>query len=93
MDEQRGGFTGPEDLADLLEEIGMRLHARNRISAGESVYYWHLAEVIRKAGCLARLATTDPALEESFGSGYDTGTIPDEMKEGRFFELLKNQRP
>ena len=93
MEEQEISFNSPEDLAILLEQVGMRLHAKNRISGSESVYYWHLAEVIRKAGLLARLAGTDLAMMVSFGDGYEAGTIPEEQKEDKFLELLKEQRP
>lgn len=93
MEEQVINFHSPEDLAKILEQIGMRLHAKNRMSAGESVYYWHLAEVIRKAGLLARLSMSNPALKESFGDGYNPGTVPEEQKADRFLTLLNEQKP
>ena len=93
MEERNVNFSGPAELADLLEQIGMRLHAKNRIWAGESDYYWHLAEVIRKAGRLALLASTEPELTASFGDGEEAGAIPDEQKADRFLELLKQQTP
>ncbi len=92
MDENSISFQSPAELEAILDQIGLMLHAKNRTSGGESVYYWLLAETIRKAGRLASLAETDAATFESFGGGYRSGDIPENQKEQRFLELLKNQR-
>lgn len=46
-----------DELSTILERIGCRLHAKNRIAAGESETLWFLAETIRKAGQVAKLAS------------------------------------
>ncbi len=43
-------FGSPEELSQLLEQLGLRLHARNRIAGGESDYLWHVAEALRAIG-------------------------------------------
>ena len=89
--ERSSDFRSPEELAELLETIGLKLHAKNRIGGGESGYLWHLAETIRKTGRLAALATNDPNLEELYGNGYKSGSIAEEDQLGHFMSLLKEQ--
>jgi hypothetical protein len=84
-------FGSPEELAELLETIGLKLHAGNRIGGGESGYLWHLAETIRKTGRLATLATNDPNLEELYGNGYEAGSIAHDDQRDHFMSLLKEQ--
>ena len=81
-------FETLEELAGLLEALGLRLHAKNRIAGGESVYLWHLAETIRKTGHLATRFGKEPELHELFGDGYQTGIIPDNEQRNRFLSLL-----
>lgn len=43
MNSDTANFGSLQELAELLEAIGIRLHAKNRISGGESGYLWHRA--------------------------------------------------
>ena len=89
MADQRGTFGSPAELADLLESIGLRLHAKNRIGGGESNYLWHLAETIRGAGRLAAQFGESPAeLRALFGDRHDAGSIPAMEQQGRIFLML-----
>ncbi len=88
MAEGKGAFGSPQELADLLEAIGLRLHAQNRIAGGESNYLWHLAEVIRGAGRLAARFDAED-LGALFGDGYDAGSIPSAEQQDHFLALLK----
>ena len=85
-------FASLDDLAELLERVGMRLHAKNRIAAGESGYLWHLAEVIRATGALARMEQDDPTLRDDFGDGYRSAALSDEEQLARILNLIKDQR-
>jgi len=75
----------------MLEEIGLRLHSKNRMS-GESGFLWLLAETIRKTGRLAVLSKDRSELDALYGDGYDRGTIPDEDQLEHFMALLNEQR-
>ncbi len=90
MKEHTVDFTSPEQLAELLETIGLRLHAKNRIAGGESGYLWHLAEVLRAAGRLAaRLDFEHDEMYALFGNGYEAGTVPAEDQQDHFLGLLR----
>lgn len=90
MTEENGAFGSPKELAELLERIGLRLHAKNRVAGGESNYLWHLAEAIRGMGRLAaRFDAEDEELFEQYGDGYQAGTIPAAERQDRFFALLQ----
>lgn len=91
MTDQTGEFRTREELGDLLENIGLRLHAKNRTAAGESVFLWHLAEALRATGRLALNAISDPELEGQFGNAYQTGSIPTGDELDHFLKLLKEQ--
>jgi hypothetical protein len=82
-------FQTLEKLQGVLEEIGMGLHAKNRIVGGESLFLWHLAEALRATGRLASAANNEPKLEASFGNGYQTGNVPSEVQLDHFLALLK----
>ncbi len=90
---QRGDeFSDLADLSRLLEAIGTRLHAKNRIGGGESNFLWFLAETIRKAGRLADMETRNPETLKSFGDGSQTGSVQYEQLEDLFFQLLRAQK-
>ena len=84
-------FGSPDELAAMLEEIGLRLHSKNRMS-GESGFLWLLAETIRRTGRLALLTDDRSELDVLYGDGYDRGTIPNEDQLEHFIALLNEQR-
>ncbi|WP_324752776.1 hypothetical protein [Roseovarius sp. Pro17] len=84
-------FHTPEELQDLLERIGMRLHAKNRIAGGESVFLWHLAETLRATGRMAVAKTYDPELGGKFEDEYEPGSIPNGDRLKHFMATLKNE--
>jgi hypothetical protein len=84
-------FGSPEELAAMLEEIGLRLHSKNRMGGGESGFLWLLAETIRKTGRLALRTGDRSELDALYGDGYKAGTIPDEDQMEHFMALLKEQ--
>lgn len=55
-------FQSFEELAEILEKIGLSLHAKNRIAGGEDNFVWYLAEAIRSVGQLATRAENEPEL-------------------------------
>ena len=81
-------FESPGELAAMLEEIGLRLHSKNRMGGGESGYLWHLAETIRRTGRLSLLAQDRSELDAIYGDGYTNGSIPDEDQPDHFMALL-----
>jgi hypothetical protein len=81
-------FGSPAELADMLEEIGLRLHSKNRIGGGESQFLWMLAEAIRSTGRLARLSEDRTELDELYGDGYEDGTLSGSEQLAHFNELL-----
>ncbi|MEE4189534.1 MAG: hypothetical protein V2I76_13965 [Roseobacter sp.] len=85
-------FGSPTELADMLEEIGLRLHSKNRIGGGESQFLWMLAEAIRGTGRLARLSEDRNELDELYGDGYRDGTLSGSDQVDHFNALLW-QRP
>jgi hypothetical protein len=90
MKEKDLTFGSPAELADMLEEIGMRLHSRNRMG-GESGYLWTLAEAIRGTGRLARLSEDRAELDGLYGDGYNTGTLSRSEQIDHFNTLLWEQ--
>ena len=88
MNSDTADFRSLEELVELLEAIGLRLHAKNRISGGESGYLWHLAEIIRDAGRMATRANEEPELLALFGDGDQAGSIPEEAQRDHFLSLL-----
>ena len=82
-------FQSIEELAAILEEIGLTLHAKNRIAGGESNFVWHLAEAIRSMSELAASVDNEPDLHRLYGDAYQTGTLVDEAKRDHFFGLLR----
>jgi len=81
-------FRDLHELAEILEALGQHLHTKNRIALGESGYYWHLAETLRKLGRLATLPTEFPTVEEDFGHTYLPGTLAHDEQTRRFLSLL-----
>jgi hypothetical protein len=81
----------PEDLQALLEQIGCRLHAKNRIAGGESNFIWYLAEVLRGAGRLSLRTRDDPELDRLFGDGYGPGSVGGEDALDLFLMLRKSE--
>ena len=84
-------FQSAEELAALLEEIGLSLHAKNRIAAGESNFLWCLAEVIRSVGRLATKAEREPQLHRLYGNAYDPGDLQDEAMLEHFISLIRQE--
>lgn len=87
---EKADFSSPRELADLLETIGLRLHAKNRIAGGESNFLWHLAETIRGAGRLAAQFDEAPQLSALFGDGYKAGSLSVSDQQEHFFRLLRD---
>ena len=92
MNDTNLDFDSNEQLHNMLEQIGLALHAKNRIWGGESSYYWQLAETIRKAGRLATLPLAETQLLENFENDYGAGEDRSHQREERFLNLLKAQR-
>ncbi len=84
-------FRDLHDLAEILETLGLHLHAKNRIALGESGYYWHLAETLRKLGRLATFEIELPAVDEEFGPAYPPGSLAHDEQTRRFLSLLQSQ--
>ncbi|MDU8914167.1 hypothetical protein [Aestuariicoccus sp. MJ-SS9] len=79
-----------EELANLLEEIGLSLHAKNRVAGGESNFVWYLAEGIRSVSQLAARLENDRKLHQLFGDAYHSGTLAEEAEHDYFFALLRD---
>jgi hypothetical protein len=88
---QQPDFKSPEELAELLQAVGRRLHGFNRISGGESGYLWNLAEIIRGCGQLAERFAEDTSLREKYGDGYQRASIPEKEQLGHLLEQLKKE--
>lgn len=56
-------FETPEDLKDVLEKIGLKLHAINRIAGEESKVLWYIAETIRATGRMVLNLEGEPQKE------------------------------
>lgn len=84
-------FGSLEELAAMLEEIGLRLHSKNRIAGGESRYLWLLAETIIKSGRLALVAADDDETRTLYGDGYTDGSIPRNQQLSHFMAALEKQ--
>lgn len=75
MGEEGGVFRTPRQLAERLGQMGLQLHAKNRIGGGESNFLWHLAEVLHGVGRLTAQFTADPQVGAAFGNANEAGTI------------------
>ena len=91
MGDDKSEFQTPDELQDLLERIGLRLHAKNRIAGGESEFYWYLAEALRATGRLTLAGIKNPQLSAEFGDGYEPGSIPKGDRLDHFLVMLKNE--
>ncbi|WP_421997062.1 hypothetical protein [Roseovarius confluentis] len=81
-------FRNTEELAALLWQIAMTVHAKNRIAGGESSFLWYLAEAIQSVSQLAQSATDDPQLQRLYGDAHYAGSLADEAKREHFLGLL-----
>lgn len=93
MNNNEVNFESVRDLANVLERLGLRLHAKNRISGGESKFLWHLAEIIRASGHLARDFEGGTELDVLFGDGWREGAIPRKDQRKEFLNLLFRKLP
>ncbi len=84
-------FGSLEELAAMLEEIGLRLHSKNRIAGGESKYLWLLAETIIKSGRLSLVAANSDETRVLYGDGYSDGSIPKNEQLSHFMAALEKQ--
>ena len=84
-------FGSLEELAAMLEEIGLRLHSKNRIAGGESTYLWLLAETIIKSGRLALVAANGDETRALYGDGYSDGSIPKNEQLSHFMAAFEKQ--
>lgn len=87
-DPARGDFSSPEDLAALLEAIGLRLHAKNRIALGEQNFAWEVAELIRRIGADLVPLIADAPTQADFGDGYSDGRLDPAGKRERLVGLV-----
>jgi len=86
-----GEFQSLEDLRDMLDIIGRRLHAKNRIAGGENDFLWMMAEVIRATGRLSAVAYNDPFKAEPIEACHE-GTSPNnDLVLDRFLALLREE--
>lgn len=82
-------FRTPDELRDLLDRIGRRLHTINRVGGGESVYLWHVAETIRAVGRLAHSHAEGGLSGTDLGDGVTQGIVSTEDGLDHFLKLLK----
>lgn len=80
-------FGSPEELAEIFEEIGMRLHGKNRIGGDESRLLWLIAETSRKLGQLT-LRSNSREMDELFDTIGSTGSLGSRQDE-EFWRMLK----
>lgn len=83
----RADFASPEELAALLDAIGLRLHAQNRVGMGEQAYAWEIAELIRRIGADLVPLLADSNIQADFGDGYAAGKLDAEARRARLIEL------
>lgn len=86
-DPTRGDFASPEDLAALLEAIGLRLHGRNRVALGEQNFAWELAELIRRIGADLVPLMQDARTQADFGDGYAEARLDPAARRARLIAL------
>ena len=90
MENRNLNFSSPQELAEILETLGMLLHARNRTAGGESMFSWRLAETVRKAGRLAS-AWDSELMRAQFGDASSLSPLWESEQEESFFRLLRGQ--
>ncbi|MDX8349176.1 hypothetical protein SLH49_14415 [Cognatiyoonia sp. IB215446] len=65
-------FRTPDELARMLEALSRSLHAKNRISGGESGFSWHIAVLLQKIAVLvAMIEDADMWAEGGDLSGFE----------------------
>jgi hypothetical protein len=85
-------FETLEELSELLEGVGLRIHMFNRISYDDSEYVWQLAETLRKTALLAQLLNKFPRPDDILSSCYNADNVEEDDIEQKFLELLRNQK-
>lgn len=85
-------LEGPQDVRRLLEEIGLRLHAANRIAMGEQRFVWWVAETMRQLGQVFEEQIDDPETRRDFGDGYTRGRLSEAEQRERMAALLVRRR-
>lgn len=88
---ENAAYRSLHELAETLETLSKHLHSKNCIELGESGYYWHLAETLRKLGRLTTLPLDLPVIDEKFGHVCPQGTLAHEEQGRRFVSLLASQ--
>ena len=91
MADQDSDFRTHEELRDLLERIGLKLHAKNRIAGGEDTLVWHIAETIRAAGRLALRSKNDPQFEPAFDLPAERDKTSECDELDQFMQLLMTE--
>lgn len=84
-------FQSFEELAAILEKIGLSVHAKNRIAGGEDNFVWYLAEAVRSVGQLAARAENEPQLHGLYGDAYQAGELAHNVQLDHFFGLLREE--
>jgi len=87
IDPARGDFASADELAALLEVIGLRLHARNRVAMGEQHFAWEVAELIRRIGSDLVPLMQDAQTQADFGDGYNEGRLDPAARRARLIAL------
>ena len=83
-------FHSLDELSQILELLGRKLHAKNRIAGGECDVLWFLAETIRKAGLVSRLASEADQYDDIL-NGFENSEVRDDPDVMRFLSLLSAQ--
>ncbi len=81
-------FDSAEELAALMEAIGLALHGKNRMGLGEQHFAWELAQVIRACGVVAGAHLTDSRTQAEFGDAYAKGSLPDRERRATLLAMI-----
>src|SRR6056297_2818656 len=88
---ENAAYRNLHELAETLETLSKHLHSKNCVELGESGYYWHLAETLRKLGRLTTLPLDLPVIDEKFSDAYPPGTLAHEEQARHFLSLIGSQ--
>ena len=82
-------FRNTEELAALLSQIEMTVHAKNLIAGVESGFLWCLAEAIQSVSELSRREADDTEQHGLHGDAHNAGLLVDEAGRGHYLRFLR----
>ena len=81
-------YQSPEEFRLTCRRMASRLHHLNRVAIGESVFAWHVADMLQRLGVVFEEQYRNEDVKRMFGDGWTKGEVPREAQAAALFELM-----